>query len=70
MSLLTVLMVVVAYLVACALVALADKFLRPKLSYPSWIIYFAYGLLTLIVILFVCDQLGVWRLLSSVRAGV
>jgi hypothetical protein len=67
MSLLTVLLVVVGYLIACGLVALADKFLRPKLSYPSWIIYFAYGLLTLVVILYVCDQLGVWRLLSSIR---
>jgi hypothetical protein len=70
MSLLTVLGVVVAFVVACGLIAALDKFLRPKLEYPVWIIYFAYGLLALIVVLFVCDQLGIFRLLSSVRAGV
>jgi hypothetical protein len=69
-SLLTVLLVVVAFVVACGLIAGLDKFLRSKLEYPAWIIYFAYGLLALIVVLFICDQLGVWRLLSSVRAGV
>ena len=70
MSLLTVLVVVVAFVIACGLLAGLDKLLRPKLDYPAWIVYFAYGLLALIVVLYVCDQLGVWRLLSSVRAGV
>ena len=67
MNLLTVLLVVFAFLIACGLVALVDQFLSEKLKYPRWIIHFAYGLLGLVVILFICDQLGVWKLLSSVH---
>lgn len=67
MSLLTVLLVVVAFLVAAALITAADNWIRPKLNYPPWIVHFAYGLLALVVILYVCKELGVWQLLSSVR---
>ena len=68
MSLLQVLLVVVAFIIAAGLIALADKFLGPKLSYPRWIITLAYGLLVLIVVLYLCRAFGVWELLSSVRA--
>jgi hypothetical protein len=67
MSLLEVLLVVVAFIVAAGLIALADKFLAPKLNYPRWIIQLAYGLLALIVVLYFCNALGVWSLLSRVR---
>ena len=68
MSLLTVVVVVVAFLIAAGLIAAADQFLRERLKYPSWVVHFAYGLLALIVVLFVCRELGVWDLLSRVRA--
>lgn len=67
MSLLGVLLAIVAFIIACALVAAADKFLRTKLEYPKWTTQLAYFLLALVLILFLCDQFGVWRLLSSVR---
>jgi hypothetical protein len=68
MSLLEVLIVVVAFIVAACLIAGLDKFLGPKLNYPRWIVQLAYVLLAVIVILYVCNQLGVWSLLSRVRA--
>jgi len=68
MSLLEVLLVVVAFIIAAALVAFFDRQLGSKLGYPRWIITVAYALLAIIVILYVCNQLGVWSLLSRVRA--
>jgi uncharacterized membrane protein YjjP (DUF1212 family) len=68
LSLLTVVIVVVAFLVAAGLIAAADQFLSTRLKYPRWVVHFAYGLLALIVVLFVCRELGVWDLLSRVRA--
>ena len=68
MSLLQVLLVVVAFIIAAGLVALADKFLGPKLGYPRWIIQVAYGLLLLIVVIYLCRAFRVFELLSSVRA--
>jgi hypothetical protein len=67
MSLLGVLAAIVAFIIACALVAGFDNWLGTKLGYPRWCIQLAYGLLALVLILFLCDQFGVWRLLSSVR---
>jgi hypothetical protein len=66
-SLLGVLVAIIAFLIACALVAGADQLLKNRLTYPRWIISLAYGLLALVLILFLCQQFHVWELLSSVR---
>jgi TctA family transporter len=68
MSLLEVLLVVVAYIIAMGLIALLDRALAPKLNYPRWAIYVAYVLVTAIVIIYVCNALGVFGLLNRVRA--
>ena len=67
MSLLTVLLVVAALIVCCALIALLDSYVGPKLAYPRYVIHFAYGLVILIAVLFICRELGIWSLLNSVR---
>jgi len=68
MSLLGVLVIVLAFVIAAALLALMDKFLAPKLNYPRWVIQVGYGLLVLVLVLYLCRAFGVWDLLSSVRA--
>jgi hypothetical protein len=67
MSLLTVLIIIAAFVIACALIALLDNFLSPSLNYPRWVIQLAYGLLALVLVLYLCRVLGVWNLLSSVH---
>jgi predicted membrane channel-forming protein YqfA (hemolysin III family) len=66
-SLLTVVIVVAAFLIAGALIALLDKFLGEKIGYPRWFVHMAYGLLALIVVLYLCKEFGVFQLLNSVR---
>jgi hypothetical protein len=67
MSLLGVLLSILAFIIACALVAFADQQLGSRLNYPRWIISLAYGLLALVLIIFLCNAFGVFNLLRSVR---
>lgn len=67
MSLLEVLVVVVAFIIAAGLLALLDRTFGAKLGYPRWIIYVAYALITAIVIIYLCSRMGVFGLLNQVR---
>jgi hypothetical protein len=66
-SLLGVLLAVLAFIIACALVAFADQQLGSRLAYPRWCIHLAYGLLALVLIIFLCKAFGVFELLAGVK---